>query len=167
METVFFAGFTSVTRCIRGGTAPAECGNMNESGEFGQKARQNAGPSTSIAATERKRRLLRLWMVDDEASLRETFAQLLNSKPGLRVSRQFGSVQPILASLAEERPPDIVLLDLNIGRENGLSAICPIKKLAPGIRVLMLTTFNNTHAEEEAFRLGASGFLLKIYELDE
>jgi len=140
---------------------------MNGSGEFDQKVRQNAGPGTSIAAAKGKRRLLRLWMVDDDVSLRQTFAQLLNSKPGLRVTRQFASIEPMLAALAEERPPDIVLLDLNLGKENGLSAIRPVKKLAPRAGVLMLTTFNNTYSEEEAFRLGASGFLLKIYELDE
>jgi DNA-binding NarL/FixJ family response regulator len=106
-------------------------------------------------------------MVDDHAPFREGFANLLNTKPGFRVNRQFSSTQPLLAALAEERPPDIVLLDLNIGKENGLSAIQPAKKLAPDIKVLMLTTFTNTCSEAEAFRLGASGFLLKIYEIDE
>src|SRR5580765_6462005 len=106
-------------------------------------------------------------MVDDHAPFREGLAQLLNTKPGFRVTRQFGSIEPLLTALAEERPPDLVLLDLNIGKENGLSAIVPIRKLVPAVKVLMLTTFTNTFSEEEAFRLGASGFLLKIYELTE
>jgi DNA-binding NarL/FixJ family response regulator len=106
-------------------------------------------------------------MVDDHAPFREGFANLLNTKPGFRVNRQFPSIQPLLAALAEERPPDVVLLDLNIGKENGLSAIQPIKELASRVKVLMLTTFTNTYSEAEAFRLGASGFLLKIYEIDE
>ena len=63
--------------------------------------------------------------------------------------------------------PGFILLDLNIGKENGLSAIRPAKKLAPTVKVVMLTTFNNTYAEAEAFRSGASGFLLKIYEVGE
>jgi DNA-binding NarL/FixJ family response regulator len=120
-------------------------------------------PGTPIAVADRKRRL-RLWMVDDHAALREGFAKLLSSDPRLRVARQFDSAQPLLAALAEERPPDIVLLDLNIGKENGLSAIRPAKTLVPGVKVLMFTTFNNTFAEEEAFQFGASGFLLKSYE---
>jgi DNA-binding NarL/FixJ family response regulator len=106
-------------------------------------------------------------MVDDYSQFREGLAQLLNARPGFRVSRQFASVQPLLAALAEERPPDIVLLDLNIGKENGLAAIQPVKRLAPGVKALILTTFTNTASEAEAFRLGASGFLLKIYEIDE
>jgi len=106
-------------------------------------------------------------MVDDHASFREGLAQLLDGAPGLRVTRHFNSIQPLLNALAEERPPDIVLLDLNIGKENGLLAIRPARKLAPSVRILMLTTFNNTFAEAEAFRSGASAFLLKIYEINE
>jgi two-component system nitrate/nitrite response regulator NarL len=116
---------------------------------------------------DRKRRLLRVWMVDDHASFREGFAQLLNATPGFKVTRQFGSTAPLLGALAEERPPDIVLLDLNIGKESGLAAIQPVRTLAPTAKVVMLTTFNNTYAEAEAFRSGASGFLLKIYDLPE
>ena len=106
-------------------------------------------------------------MVDDDAILREAFAQLLNHESWLRVSRQFFSVGVVLAALEEERPPDIILLDLNLGNETGLSAIAPIRKLAPTVKVLMLTTFNDTHSEAEAFRLGASGFLLKLYDIQE
>ena len=129
----------------------------------------NAGAPQDVSTTaiDRKRRLIRVWMVDDHVSFREGFAQLLNGTPGFKVTRQFSSTAPLLAALAEERPPDIVLLDLNIGKENGLTVIAPAKKLAPTVKVVMLTTFNNTYAEAEAFRLGASGFLLKIYDLPE
>lgn len=123
--------------------------------------------SAGAGETERKRRLLRVWMVDDHASFRQGFAQLLNATPGFKVSRQFSSPAPLLAALAEERPPDLILLDLNIGKESGLSVIQPAKRLAPTVRIVMLTTFNNTYAEAEAFRSGASGFLLKIYDLPE
>jgi DNA-binding NarL/FixJ family response regulator len=126
-----------------------------------------ARQSTGVAGADRKRRLLRVWMVDDHGSFREGFAQLLNATPGFKVTRQFSSTAPLLAALADERPPDLVLLDLNIGKESGLSVIQPAKKLAPTIKVVMLTTFNNTYAEAEAFRAGASGFLLKIYDLQE
>jgi len=139
---------------------------MNEFKEVAKNGRQHSGAAASTAPGS-NHRLLRLWIVDDDSGYREGFARFLNSGQGLRVTRHFGSVEPLLAALAEERRPDIVVLDLNIGKENGLSAIGPIKKLAPGVKVLMLTTFNNTCAEAEAFRLGASGFLLKIYELDE
>src|SRR6476660_6490932 len=98
--------------------------NMSGFGDF---------TTTQIPATQASRRLLKLWMVDDHAPFREGLAQLLNTKPGFRVTRQFGSIEPLLTALAEERPPDLVLLDLNIGKENGLSAIVPIRKLVPAV----------------------------------
>ena len=114
-----------------------------------------------------RRRVLRVWVVDDNAALRELFAHLLTKQPGLRCTRQFPSAEAVLASLAEERPPDMIILDVNLRGQSGLSAIQPIKKLAPSVKVLMLTMFSNGHYEAEAFHAGANGFLLKSYGIDE
>jgi len=114
-----------------------------------------------------RRRMLRLWIVDDNAPLRGAFAHLLNGQPWLRVSQQFSSVQAALTCLGEERAPDIILVDLSVGKENALAAIRPISRLAPTARILLVATFNDTCSEAEAFRLGASGFLLKTYEIAE
>ena len=61
----------------------------------------------------------------------------------------------------------MILLDVHLGGQSGLSAIRPIKKLAPSVKVLMMTMFSNGHYEAEAFHSGASGFLLKSYGIDE
>ncbi len=119
------------------------------------------------SANGSKRRVLRVWVVDDDAALRELFAQLLTQQPGIRCMRQFPSAEAVLAALAEERPPDMILLDVNLGGQSGLSAIRPIKKLVPSVKVLMWTMFSNSHYEAEAFHSGASGFLLKSYGIDE
>ena len=113
------------------------------------------------------RRVLRVWVVDDNAALRELYTQLLTKQPGIRCRRQFPSAEALLATLAEERPPDMILLDINLAGQSGLSAIRPIKKLAPSVKVLMLTMFSNSFHEMEAFESGASGFLLKSYEIDD
>jgi DNA-binding NarL/FixJ family response regulator len=113
------------------------------------------------------RRVLRVWMVDDNPALCGLFAQLLAKQPGIRCNRQFSSAEAVLAALAEERPPDILLLDISLGPQSSLSAIRPIRKLAPSAKVLMLAMFSNSYYESEAFRAGASGFLLKSYEMDE
>ncbi|HWH70099.1 MAG TPA: response regulator transcription factor [Candidatus Sulfotelmatobacter sp.] len=125
----------------------------------------SAPARASISSSER--RILRVWVVDDNAPLRELFAQLLTKQPGLRCTRQFGSAEALLATLAEERPPDLILLDINLSGQSGLAAIRPIKKLAPAVKVLVMTMFSNSYYEVEAFRAGASGFLLKSYEFAE
>jgi DNA-binding NarL/FixJ family response regulator len=118
------------------------------------------------SANVSSRRVLRVWVVDDSADLRVLFAQLLTKQPGIQCRRQFPSAEAVLATLAEERPPDVILLDINLGGQSGLSAIRPIKKLAPSVKVLMLTMFSNSHYEAAAYKSGASGCLLKSYELD-
>jgi len=100
------------------------------------------------------RRVLRVWVVDDNAALRELYTQLLSKQPGIRCTRQFASPEALLATLADERPPDMILLDVNLGNQCGLSAIRPIKKLAPSVKVLMLTMFSNGLYEMEAFHAG-------------
>ena len=130
------------------------------------KAKGASAPALA-SGTSAARRVLRVWVVDDNAALSELLAQLLTKQPGIRCTRQFPSAEAVLATLAEERPPDILLLDINLGGQNGLAAIRPIRKLAPTVKVLMMTMFSNGHYEAEAFRAGASGFLLKSYELPE
>jgi DNA-binding NarL/FixJ family response regulator len=119
----------------------------------------------SVAGAER--RALRVWVVDKDAALRELFAQLLTQQPSIRCRRQFSSAEAVLAALAEERPPDVILLDLDLGERGAMSAIRLIRKLAPSVKVLMLTMFSNIHSEVRACRAGASGFLLLSYELKE
>ena len=118
-------------------------------------------------ASAADRRVLRVWIADDNRELRELLGELLNHQPGIRCNRWFPSADSILTALAEERPPDIILLDINMGRQSGLDAIEPIRKIAPGVKVLMWTMFSNSHYEERAFRAGAAGFLLKSYDAPE
>lgn len=108
--------------------------------------------------------MLRVWMVDDNASLRGLFGKLLDGKSNLSCTRGFGSGEEILTTLKEERPPDVILLDINLGEESGLDLIRPIKKLAPTVKILMFTMFRNVHYASEAFHAGANGFLIKTYE---
>jgi two-component system response regulator NreC len=130
------------------------------------KAKGRSAP-VRASAPGLERRVLRVWVVDDNAALREPFAQLLTQQPSIRCKRQFPSAQAVLAALAEERPPDMILLGIYLGGQRGLPAIKPIKKLAPSVKVLMLTMFSNSYDEAEALRAGASGFVLMSYELEE
>lgn len=110
-------------------------------------------------------RALRVWIVDDHAALRDLFSRSLNQRDGIHCTRTFATGGELLATLEEERPPDLILLDINLGRECGLDLIKPIRKLAPPVKVVMFTMFRNVHCAAEAFRSGASGFLLKTYEI--
>jgi DNA-binding NarL/FixJ family response regulator len=110
---------------------------------------------------------IRIWIVDDNSALRGLLANLLNGEAGFGCERQFASPTAVLDALAEEAAPDVILLDIQMGAENGLDAIRPIKLLAKNTHVLMLTTFAQPEARERAFREGASDFLSKAWTFDE
>jgi len=150
----------------RGTPTAKACGmKITESPVLTEAKGGHATDRASVSGASR--RVLRVWVVDNNSVLREHFAQLLTKQPGIRCRRQFASAEAVLTTLAEERPPDMIILDVNLGGQSGLSAIQPIKKLAPSVKVLMWTMFSNSHYELEAFHSGANGFLLKTYGLDE
>src|SRR5258708_15420003 len=84
---------------------------------------------------------IRIWLVDDNSSFRSLIASLLNEGGDFECSREFSSPSGVLKALQHEPAPDIILLDIEMGAENGLDAIRPIKSLAKSTHVLMLTTF--------------------------
>jgi DNA-binding NarL/FixJ family response regulator len=110
---------------------------------------------------------IRIWMVDDNSTFRSLLANLLNEEGGLHIEQQFPSPTAVLKALAFEEPPDVILLDIEMGEENGLDAVGPIKALAKNTHVLMLTTFAGPLARERAFREGASDFMFKTWTVPE
>jgi CheY-like chemotaxis protein len=86
---------------------------------------------------------------------------VLNGKPGIECSRQFSSAEAVLAALAQSSPPDVILLDVNMGKMSGLDAIQPIKQLAGSTRVFIMTASDMGMAASHALKAGASGFFLK------
>ena len=110
---------------------------------------------------------VRVWLVDDDDELRQLLGEALNQQNGVSCMGQFSSAEAALDALTSKTAPEVILLDINIGNQNGLKAIQPLRAAAPGTQILMLTTFYDSLKETEALRSGASGFLLKSFELGE
>ncbi len=110
---------------------------------------------------------IRIWMVDDNSQFRGLLANILNEERGLEIERQFPSPTAVLRALGLEEPPDVILLDIEMGEENGLDAVRPIKELAKNTHVLMLTTFSGPLSRERAIRDGASDFMFKSWPVSE
>ncbi len=62
---------------------------------------------------------------------------------------------------AKELRPDLVILDVSMPLMDGLEAAREIRKSAPGVRVLMFTSFESEQDRSEAARAGAHGFARK------
>ncbi len=102
-------------------------------------------------------------IADDQAMVREGFAAVLDSQPGLLVVGQAADGADAVRQ-ARHLKPDVVLMDVRMPVMDGLQATRQILGAAaaqPRPRVLMLTTFDLDEYVYEALRAGASGFLLK------
>jgi len=104
----------------------------------------------------------RCLIADDQAMVREGFAAVLDSQPGLLVVGQAADGADAVRQ-TRQLEPDVVLMDVRMPVMDGLQAtreiLSPASPARP--RVLMLTTFDLDEYVYEALRAGASGFMLK------
>ena len=101
---------------------------------------------------------LRILVADDHALLVEAFVKLLEPKYDVVGTAADGRE---LLIEAERLNPDIILLDLSMPKLNGLDAAHQIKQKRPDAKLIFLTVNEDPGLVAEAFRLGASGYLLK------
>jgi DNA-binding NarL/FixJ family response regulator len=100
----------------------------------------------------------RVLLADDHRLLREAFAKLL--EPGCDVVGAVADGRALLA-IAPELRPDIVVLDIAMPLLNGLDAARQLKRMMPEVKIIFLTVSEDPDLAAEAFRAGASGYLLK------
>lgn len=105
-------------------------------------------------------RTVRVLLVDDQALFREGLATLLAVHDDLEVVGEAADGEEALARIPS-LAPDVVLMDLRMPRLGGVEATRRIAAGHPGVRVLVLTTFDDDENVFEALRAGAAGYLLK------
>jgi len=128
---------------------------------------RNGDVTTAAVCGMRDTCSARVWMVDDNETVRGLMANLLNEEGGFECERQFSNPVEALTALEHGAAPDIILLDVQMGKYNGLDFVRPLKLAAHDTHVLMLTTFSAPDSRARAFRDGASDFLSKSWTLDE
>ena len=101
--------------------------------------------------------MIKVFIADDQAMVREGFGALLGAQPDIVV---VGDAADGAAAVTGVRAlaPDVVLMDVRMPVMDGLEAT---RRLAGGPRILILTTFDLDDYVYDALRAGASGFLLK------
>lgn len=104
---------------------------------------------------------VRVVIADDQALVRSGLRLILEAQPDLDVVGEAGDgVEAV--QLAREHAPDVVLMDIQMPRMDGIVAtgrVCALPGRAP--RVLVLTTFDQDDHLYDAARAGATGFLFK------
>jgi DNA-binding NarL/FixJ family response regulator len=100
----------------------------------------------------------RVLLADDHRLLREAFVKLL--EPDCDVVGAVADGRALLEAAPKLRP-DVVVLDVAMPQLNGLDAARQLKRSMPGVKVIFLTVSEDPDLAAEAFRSGASAFLLK------
>jgi DNA-binding NtrC family response regulator len=102
--------------------------------------------------------------VDDEVPIRETLTLYFRAK-GIAVSTAESGDEAI--RMIEETPFDLVILDLNLGEENGLDLLDRLKAMHPSLPVIMFTSMGDDPVLlQEALAKGAVAYMSKTEPLD-
>lgn len=116
--------------------------------------------------------MLKVLVVDDDQALRLSIRTSLEKATGFTVDEAFDGVNALekiqtAASDSTKRPYDIVILDVDMPRKNGLQTLKEIKQNDPGTIVLMLTAHATLDVAVQAVKDGAYNFLSKPISSDE
>ena len=103
---------------------------------------------------------IKVMLVDDEQLIRSGLKIMLETYPDIEVIHQAGNGREAFECCKEE-VPDVVLMDIRMPVSTGIEGTKLIKEAYPEVKIVMVTTFQDTEYIVEAMQYGASGYLLK------
>lgn len=109
---------------------------------------------------------IRLLVVDDHLIVREGLCAMLEMREGLVIVGKAADGEEAVEQALDLRP-DVILMDLQMPRKNGISAIHDIIARQPQAHILVLSNFSDDAQIVESMRAGAIGYLLKTAKVDE
>lgn len=98
-------------------------------------------------------------VVDDHPVMRAATRRFLEADDSIAVIAEAGSVAEVVAM--PPLPVEVVVLDLSLPGESGLDGLPAIRRTHPGVKVLMLTMYDDPAIARRAFDAGVQGFLSK------
>ncbi len=104
--------------------------------------------------------MIKVLIVDDQKLLSEGLKSVLETSDEIEVPAIASDGEEAIA-LVGKYLPDVVLMDVRMPKMNGVAATKEIKRLFPGVKVIILTTFDDSDYILDAINYGASGYLLK------
>ena len=99
-------------------------------------------------------------IVEDDRAVRENLAALVRTDERLRLLGAFVSAEEALREIPV-LAPDLVVMDINLPRMNGIECVARLKLQLPRLLVLMLTVYEDDDSIFRALKAGANGYLVK------
>src|SRR5215475_7203346 len=103
----------------------------------------------------------RILIIEDEEIVREGLSLLVNHQPGFKVVGMASTIKDALAIAGREQP-DVALLDIKLGNDDGINCLHDMQSVSPKTRVLILTGLSDIETHYAAVRQGAMGIVRKI-----
>lgn len=103
---------------------------------------------------------IKVALVDDDSMIRNILSKLLGLEEGIEIVGTASDGDEVL-DLVEACHPDVLLMDVQMKRINGIDACRLVKATHSSLPVVMLTTFDQADYLSDAIEVGAQGFLTK------
>lgn len=106
---------------------------------------------------------IRVMLADDHILMREGIRQLLEFDGSIQVVDEASDGEECIEKLKSAKP-DVLLLDINMPKKNGIEVLEEIKKKNIDVKVLILTVHNEIEYLVKAVDIGVDGYILKDSE---
>ncbi len=103
---------------------------------------------------------IRIMLAEDHSMIRQGLRQLIELENDIKVVSEASNGEEAVSYFFMEQP-DVVLMDINMPKLNGLQALEAIKQKSPDAKIIMLTIHQDREYLFKALQLGANGYVLK------
>jgi DNA-binding NarL/FixJ family response regulator len=103
---------------------------------------------------------IKVAIVDDDEGIRSGLAALIRRATAFRLAGEYADAESALREIPN-RPPDVVLMDINLPGMKGFECVRQLKAQLPAVQFLMLTVYEDSDSLFNSLKAGASGYLLK------
>ena len=110
--------------------------------------------------------MIEVLIADDHATVREGLLRILEFEKDMVVAGIAQNASEAIRILSE-RKMDVVVLDISMPGRSGLDIIIDLKKIHPGVRIIILSMHQEERFAVRAFKAGASGYLTKEMDPEE
>ena len=103
---------------------------------------------------------IKVLLAEDHVVVREGTRELIQHEDDMEVVGEAGDGEEAVA-LAPQTKPNVIIMDVNMPKLNGIEATKQIKAIMPSVAILVLTAYDNDQYVSALLEAGAAGYLLK------
>ncbi|MBD2701462.1 response regulator transcription factor [Spirosoma sp. BT702] len=109
---------------------------------------------------------IKILIADDHQLFNDGMKMMLSTEDNLQIVGQVFSGKDVLEAV-NRLMPNVILLDINMPHINGLDVASQLLKVAPTVRIIVLTMYNDRKFVDDCKKMGVHGYILKNSGVDE